>query len=96
MNLEPTNRHLLIQILEKPEEKSESIIHLPSDYKKQESPYALCKVLEVSEDSKFDTSIVDKKIIVERRMIQKIVIDKNEFYLVLENYVLGRLKDEIK
>ena len=98
MNLEPTNRHILVKPLETKEEKPESVIYLPDDYKKQETPYLLCEVLNIAPDSKFynsqDKSFIGQQFLVERRMLQKIELQGNEFYLVLENYVLGRITNE--
>jgi len=95
MKIEPTNRHILIKPLEQKKQENDSIIVLPDDYKKPESPYKICEVISVSYDSKFSNSLKSgDNIIVEQRMIQKIDVDKNEFYLVLENYVLGRITNE--
>jgi len=93
MKLEPTNRHILVNPLKVPEKESQSIIVLPQDYKKDLPPYKLCKVLDVAGDSKLLGSLHNgDTIIVEERMIQKIEVEQNEFYLILENYVLGRIK----
>ena len=92
MKLEPTNRHILVEVEEKREENNESLIYLPDDYKKQESPHALCSVRDVAGDSKFFNSLKKgDRIVVERRMLQKIEVEKSEFYLILDNYILGRI-----
>lgn len=92
MKLEPSNRHLLIEPIEEKEQDLEISIVLPTDYKKQESPYLLCKVLSVADDSKFfDTLKQNDKILIERRMLHKIEIKDSEFYLILENYIFGRI-----
>ena len=65
---------------------------LPSDYEKPQSPYAKALVIEVSKDSKFHNLLKANDIIlVERRMLHKIEIGEFSFYLVLENYVFGRI-----
>ena len=94
MKIEPTNRFLLVKPIEEKEQESNPLIILPSDYKKQDSPYVLCEVLDIASDSKFFglTKKNKQKFIVERRMLQKIELQGNEFYLILENYVLGRIK----
>ena len=94
MQLQPTNRHILVKPIEQQKRQEDSIIVLPDDYKKQESPYILCEVLDIAADSKFYNSSLKQKILVERRMLQKIELQGNEFYLILENYILGRIKDE--
>ena len=95
MKLEPTNRYILVKPIENNNKESDSIIVLPQDYKKPEDPHKLCEVLDISGDSKFLTSLnKEDLIIVEQRMLQKIEIDENEFYLILDNYVLGSVKNE--
>ena len=95
MTLEPTNRYILVKPLQQKKEENDSIIVLPDDYKKPESPYKLCEVSFVSYDSKFVNSLKSGDvIIVEQRMLQKIDVDNNEYYLILENYVLGRITYE--
>ena len=92
MNFVPYNRHLVVDIIEESEEKNDSVIVLPSDYEKPQSPYAKALVIEVSKDSKFHNLLkVNDTILVERRMLHKIEIGEFSFYLVLENYVFGRI-----
>ena len=91
MNFEPTNRHILVNPIEEKKEEKNSMIVLPDDYKKQESPYLACSVLAVANDSKLAESVRQyDTIIVERRMLEKIEMKGKEFYLVLDNYVMGR------
>ena len=91
MNFEPTNRHILVNPIEEEQEESNSLIMLPDDYKKQESPYLACSVLAIASDSKLVDSIRQyDTIVIERRMLQKIVMNGTEIYLVLDNYVMGR------
>ena len=91
MYLEPKNRHLLVLPLDEKEE--ETLIVLPDDYKKPESPYVVCDVLGRSEDCNIAVDIGDR-IIVERRMLSEVKAMGETNYLVLENYVYGRLQDE--
>ena len=91
MNFEPTNRHILVNPIEEEQQETNSMIMLPDDYKKQESPYLACSVLAIASDSKLVDSIRQYDIIViERRMLQKIAMNGTEIYLVLDNYVMGR------
>ena len=92
MHFKPFNRHLVVDLIEEEERIDESIIVLPSDYEKPKSPYAKALVIEVSEDSKFyDSLSLNDTVLVERRMLHKIEIDDFSFYLVLENYIFGRI-----
>ena len=91
MKFEPTNRHILVNPIEEEQEETNSMIMLPDDYKKQESPYLACSVLAIASDSKLVDSIRQyDTIIIERRMLQKIAMNGTEIYLVLDNYVMGR------
>jgi len=89
--MKPFNRHLLIEPLEEKEEQAESIIVLPTDYEKPKSPYLAAKVLDFARDCNVPLSN-DSVVVVERRMLHAIEIKNETYYLVLENYVFGRLK----
>ena len=88
--MKPFNRHVLVKPKTKEEQKKESLIVLPTDYKKPESPHQLAEVMELSKDCSIELSVGDK-IVFEKRMLNKIQIDNETHYLVLENYVYGRL-----
>jgi co-chaperonin GroES (HSP10) len=92
MYLEPTNRHLLVLPIETQEEEK-SLIVLPDEYKAPAAPYVSCDVLGIAIDCSVQVSIGDT-IVVERRMLQEIKAAGETNYLVLENYVYGRLQDE--
>lgn len=87
------NRHVLVELVEEEEEKQESLIALPQDYKKQESLYLVVKVLDKAEDCNLFLEYGDL-IVIERRMLTEIEIKGEKNYLVLENYIYGRLDDE--
>ncbi len=87
------NRHVLVELVEEEEETKESLIALPQDYKKQESPYLVVKVLDKAEDCKTFVQVCDH-VVIERRMMLEIEIKREKNYLVLENYIYGRLEYE--
>ena len=92
MHFLPYNRHIVVDVIEQEERADESVIVLPSDYEKPRSQYVKGLVIEVSRDSKFyQTLEANDTILVERRMLHKVEIDGFTFYLVLENYVYGRI-----
>ena len=91
MYLEPHNRHLLV--LPHDEEKEKTKFVLPDEYKQPKSPYITCDVLGIASDCKVSIEIGDT-IVIERRMLQEIKAMGETNYLVLENYVYGRLQDE--
>ena len=92
MKFIPDNRHLLVKpIEEKAKEENSFKILTPDDYKEPESPYVLCEVLNIADScDKIQVDIGDE-VIVERRMLHKIELSGKTFYLVLENYIYGRL-----
>jgi len=92
MNFVPFNRHLLVKPFEEEEEESDSVVMLPTDYVKPTSLYLTCEVLGVAADCNLETINEGNQIVVERRMLHKIDVEGETFYLVLENYVFGRLK----
>jgi len=86
------NRHVLVELVEE-EEEQQSLIALPQDYKKTESPYMVVRVLRISDECKLFLEQGDL-VVIERRMLTEIEIKGNKNYLVLENYIYGRLEDE--
>lgn len=94
MHFKPFNRHVIVDIIEEKKE-DKGLVVLPTDYKKPESPYVEATVVECAEDSKFNGVLFkNDNIIVERRMLQKLEISGFSFYLVLENYIYGRISNE--
>ncbi len=91
MYLEPHNRHILVHPLDTEEEQTKFI--LPDDYKIPKSAFLVCDVLGVSDDCSISLKIGDT-IVIERRMLHEIKAMGETNYLVLENYVYGRLQDE--
>jgi len=91
MYFEPHNRHLLIFPIDDEKEKVKFV--LPDEYTAPESPYVVCDILGIASDCKIPLD-VGNRIVVERRMIQEIKAMGATNYLVLENYVYGRLQDE--
>jgi co-chaperonin GroES (HSP10) len=91
MHFEPKNRHILILPIE--EKKEKSMIVLPDDYKQPQTPHVLCDVLDISADCTQEIGVGDT-IVVERRMMQEVKARGETNYLVLENYVYGRIRDE--
>ena len=92
MYFEPKNRHLLVHPLDD-DEPTKSLIVLPDDYAPEQSVYISCDVLGMATDCKVEVEIGDR-IVIERRMLQEIKAAGETNYLVLENYIYGRLQDE--
>ena len=93
MSLIPENRHLLVNPIEEPISQNHDTVQLlmPDDFKPPQSLHVVCEVVSIAKDSKFYGEVVDR-IVTERRMLQEIKIEGETYYLVLENYVFGRMQ----
>ena len=93
MHFLPFNRHLVVDVIEEETKTDESFIVLPTDYEKPQSPYVKAIVIDVAKDSKFNGLLEAlDTILIERRMLHKIEINTTSFYLILENYIYGRIE----
>ena len=93
MNIIPENRHLLVQPVEEERGSIDTVqLLMPADFKPVQSQYVICTVKAIASDSKFGPFVQNKKIVVERRMLHEIDFGGETIYLVLENYVFGRLQ----
>jgi len=88
MIFEPCNRHILI---ERTPKESSSFIALPDDYQTTEK-YEKVKVLSISSNVKPPIS-PGQQVIVLSHMIEEVDFGKGSVYLVLENHVVGILKE---
>ena len=88
--MKPLNRHLLIRPIETKRDKAESVIVLPTDYEKPVSRYVVDEILDYARACQKDHT-VGSIVVLERRMLNTIEIDGETYYLVLENYLFGRL-----
>lgn len=101
--LKPVNRHLLIVPHQKKNETNSGVV-LPDDYEAEQAAYVEATVIDVADDCnkifnplRYGSIGDEKKIVVEKSMIQKVQIKEKDHFLVLENYVVGiyRRPDEI-
>jgi len=90
---EPLNRHLWIELVEEKEEEEEKkpTVLLPEDFKKQEEPYAIVKVLDSAPDCSCRIAR-GSRAVVERHMLKKVKVFEKEVLIIQENYLLGILK----
>jgi len=89
MKFEPCNRHLLI---EREDIKEESLIALPDSFRTQEK-YEKVKILSISVDVRPPLS-PGQQVIVLSHMIEEVDFGEGKAYLVLENHVVGFLKEK--
>ena len=83
----PVNRHILVDLDQRTDEQK-SLIVLPEDYQPEQQKHSVVRVLEKSDDVKFDL-LVGSKIVVDSSMIEEIVINNTTYNIILENYVVG-------
>jgi|TARA_Y100000296_G_scaffold84560_2_gene118153 co-chaperonin GroES (HSP10) len=84
MRFTPVNNHLYVEVLE--EDKEETGILLPQDYRSTENPFAAVRVLAPSVGWGEGSVLI-----VESQMLQDIQYSGETFTVVKENYVIGVL-----
>ena len=92
MNFTPVNRHILVRPCTQEQRQDEVSILLPDDYKPSESQFATVEVVAWANNVSLplcagDTAVVD------RSMVQEVECCGETHQLVLENYVLGIVKN---
>ena len=92
--LQPYNRHILIvpEYIEREKKKEQTTILLPDDYAKVEGTYCTATVFEWASDCRLDLCS-GGKVLVNRSMIEEIEYEGNKHYLILDNYVIARIKE---
>jgi co-chaperonin GroES (HSP10) len=85
--LRPVNRHILVSY-SPPQEKTDTGILLPDDYKAPEQNHIIVEVLGVAEDVSFRCEKGDK-IVIDKKMLDELSIEHSTYYTILENYVIG-------
>jgi co-chaperonin GroES (HSP10) len=85
--LRPVNRHILVEY-SPPQEKTDTGILLPDDYKAPEQNHIIVQVLGVAEDVSFRCEKGDK-IVIDKKMLDELSVEHSTYYTILENYVIG-------
>ena len=85
--LRPVNRHILVDY-SPPQESADTGILLPDDYKPPTEDYVLVNVLAISDDVSIRCN-TDDQIVIDKKMLQEITVGHSNYYLILENYVIG-------
>ena len=83
----PVNRYILIELLSGDLENAPLIV-LPEDYKAPQEKYAIAVVLNAAADIRFDLKS-SSHIVVDRSMIEELVINKTTYSVIQDNYVVG-------
>jgi co-chaperonin GroES (HSP10) len=83
----PVNRHILVDY-SPPEAKPESGILLPDDYVAPTEDYVTVDVLGWADDVVIPVH-EESQVIIDKKMLEKITVEHSNYYLILENYVIG-------
>ena len=95
--LKPINRHLTIVPHVQRNETSTGVL-LPDGYEPEEDKYITATVVDISEDCSSSLAELrgsgnrDRVVIVDRSMVEEIVVANKSYYTILENYVVGILR----
>jgi len=95
----PRNRYLLIQTAAKEEAEQIGVL-LPEGYSLPKDKFAIATVIESAPDCKRDPIYnkeqypSGKKVVIDNSMIETVSIGKEDFEIVLENYVVGLVGEE--
>ena len=82
--MKPMNKYLLIKVIE--EQKKDSGVLIPEDYKEVAQAHALVELLEKNEDSNLSKGM---RLIVPSHMVEDVEIFGEKYSFVLENNVIG-------
>jgi len=94
MKFQPCNRYILIERQQAAPE-SESLIELPEGFKPEATTHELVRIKSVSCGTKPPLSQGDKAVVLSH-MIEEIDFGEGKVYLVLENHVVGIVKEELE
>lgn len=90
----PVNRYIQVKISDPEPVKTETGILLPNDYEPKEERYVQASTLAWSPDVRFaDDLQLDSKIIIDKSMVEEINSNGLKMHLILDNYVLGLIKE---
>ena len=89
--------HFLLVFLTREKEKQQektSNVFLPEGVEVDDSKFKLVNLIRLSASSKFQDLDLNTKLIVPSHMIEKVVVSNKDYYLILENHVMGFFKSE--
>ena len=88
----PVNRYILVDLLRKHSDDTESLIVLPEEYKTQdEERFAEVQAIAYASDVRFELS-AGVNLVVDQSMIEEISIGGTIYSVILDNYVVGMIE----
>jgi co-chaperonin GroES (HSP10) len=93
VNFIPAHRHILVEKKQVIQEEEKSLILVPEDYKPKLDEYVRVTVVQTAEKCTVPVYRGDE-LVIREAFIEELILDGNAFYLVLENHVMGIIKNE--
>ena len=85
MRLEPRGKWILVEVADPvKEEKKESVVLLPEDYKKPDNPYTVAKVIQDPEQVYGDSNVV-----IPTHIIRDVLVGTKIFKLIERNHIIA-------
>jgi len=94
--IKPVNRYVHISFAPTAQKLSEeSRILLPADFKEKEERYSVASVKSFAEDVRFAAALSEgSQILVDRSMVEEIMVKNQLISVVQDNYIIGILESE--
>tara|TARA_Y100001970_G_scaffold236371_1_gene296091 strand:+ start:438 stop:770 length:333 start_codon:yes stop_codon:yes gene_type:complete len=97
--LKPINRHItIVPHPRSSKQDSDSTVLLPEDFAAEDERYITATVLDIAADCSpalrelRGSGNKNRTVVVERSMVEEIVVNNKSYFTVLENYVLGIMR----
>jgi len=94
VNCKPVNRYLHVQLPDPAPTPEELTILLPDDFKPTEERYVIAQVVNWADDVRFADRITKGvSVLVDRSMIEEIMVNNRQLNMVQDNYIIAVLVD---
>tara|TARA_R110002020_G_scaffold295713_1_gene511286 strand:- start:19858 stop:20142 length:285 start_codon:yes stop_codon:yes gene_type:complete len=92
---EPLNRYTQILLTPDNPHETNSGILLPQDFKPVEERYVTAEVVAWASDVRFAQWLSKgERLLIDKSMVEEVTVDGDVLHLILDNYVLGLIKEE--
>ena len=92
MNFIPVHRYILVESPNKTEVEKEFTVLLPEDHKVKSENFTKVTVKKIPEACTIPASIGDE-LVLREALVEELTLHDETFYLVLENHVMGVIKN---
>ena len=91
--LYPLNRYLVVSLESKKTSDSTSQVWMPENIEVDENPFCVVTLKEPHVDSRLKQGM---RLLVPKHCVEKASVDEGEYYLLLENHVIGFIEEDAK